>query len=55
VEVDVQTDPALFRPSDEGVLLGDNTKLKALGWEPRVTFRETLQAIMDNWLERLSG
>lgn len=53
VEVDVQQDPALFRPSDEKVLLGDPSKLKALGWEPKIPFRQTLQDIFDNWMGRL--
>jgi GDP-4-dehydro-6-deoxy-D-mannose reductase len=53
MEVDVQTDPALFRPSDEKVLLGDNSKLKALGWKPEIPFRTTLADVFSNWLERL--
>ena len=35
VEVRVESDPALMRPSDTPVLLGDATKLrKATGWQP---------------------
>ena len=54
LEVDVQVDPALCRHSDEKVLLGDNTKLRALGWKPEVPFRTTLADIYSNWLERLA-
>lgn len=54
VDVHIQQDPALFRPSDEKVLLGDPSKLRALGWEPRIPFKKTLQDIFDNWMGRLS-
>ena len=54
LEVDVQTDPALLRPSDEKVLLGDSTKLEALGWKPEIPFKKTLEDIYNNWLERLA-
>ena len=48
-----QQDPSLLRPSDEQVLLGDNGKLRALGWEPRVPFEQTLHDVYNNWLARL--
>ncbi len=54
IKVDVQTDPALFRPSDEKVLLGDPSKLQALGWETQIPFEQTLKDILDNWLMRLA-
>lgn len=54
LKVDVQTDPALLRPSDEKVLLGDSSKLEALGWKPEIPFRQTLEDIYKNWLERLA-
>lgn len=52
--VDIQTDSTLLRPSDEKVLLGDCSKLKSLGWEPKIPFRQTLEDIYKNWLERLA-
>ena len=52
VDVDVEQDPALLRPSDEPLLLGDNSRLRALGWERRYTFRETLQTVYADWLAR---
>lgn len=52
VGVDVEQDPALLRPSDEPLLLGDNSRLRALGWERRYTFRETLQTVYADWLAR---
>ena len=54
LDVSVETDPALFRPSDEKVLLGDPTKLNKLGWKTEIPFKNTLIDIYQNWLERLS-
>ena len=55
VKVDVQTDPALFRPSDEKLLLGNPSKIKALGWKAVIPFEKTLNDILENWLQRLSA
>ncbi len=53
LKVNVVEDPQLLRPSDEPLLLGDNTKLKALGWTQRHTMRETLEAVYQDWLARV--
>lgn len=53
LEVRVEQDPSLLRPSDEPLLLGDNSRLRALGWERRYTFRETLQAVYQDWQQRI--
>ncbi|HEW92134.1 MAG TPA: SDR family oxidoreductase [Thermotogaceae bacterium] len=53
IDVEVQTDPELFRLSDEKVLLGDPAKLYELGWKPTIPFRQTLTDIYNNWLKRL--
>ena len=52
LKVQVIADPSLLRPSDEPLLIGDNSKLKALGWTPEYTFRETLEAVYRDWLDR---
>jgi GDP-4-dehydro-6-deoxy-D-mannose reductase len=54
VNVEVQQDKQLFRPSDEKVLLGDPSKLQSLGWRCEIPFERTLEDIYRNWLERLS-
>jgi GDP-4-dehydro-6-deoxy-D-mannose reductase len=47
VALTVAPDPALFRPSDEPVILGRNTKLKErTGWQPTVELKETLRAVL---------
>ena len=53
LKVSVEADPALMRPSDEPLLLGDNSKLRALGWERKYTMRQTLEAVYEDWLSRI--
>jgi len=50
--VRVETDPALLRPTDEPLLLGDNSRLRALGWRQCHAFEETLAAVYEDWLAR---
>ena len=47
------TDPALMRPSDEPLLLGDNSKIRALGWQQQYSLRATLEAVYEDWLQRI--
>lgn len=54
VEVKVIKDPALLRLSDEPLLLGDNTKIKQLGWKQQYSIRETLDSVFKDWMKRLS-
>ena len=35
--------------------VGDNSKLRALGWEPVIPFEQTLKDIFANWMERLDA
>jgi len=38
-----------FRPTEVETLLGDSTNAKEkLGWEPKITFREMVQEMMDS-------
>lgn len=43
-----------FRPSDEPLLLGDNSRLCDLGWRPRYSFRQTLEDVYEDWMKRAS-
>jgi GDP-4-dehydro-6-deoxy-D-mannose reductase len=52
-KVEILPDPQLLRPSDEPLLLGDNSKLKALGWSPDFSIKETLTAVYEDWLSRI--
>ncbi len=47
------SDPALMRPSDEPLLLGDNSRLQALGWTRKYTIKQTLEAVYADWLSRV--
>jgi GDPmannose 4,6-dehydratase len=44
----VVIDPALFRPAEVDQLRGDASRARAeLGWEPRVSFTEMIEAMVD--------
>jgi GDP-4-dehydro-6-deoxy-D-mannose reductase len=55
IEVRVEQDPARLRPSDVPLLLGDHSKFKkATGWEPEISYDQTLQDMLDHWRERVT-
>lgn len=49
----VISDPALFRVADEPLLLGDDTKIKALGFVPKYTMYQTLEDVFADWMSRI--
>jgi GDPmannose 4,6-dehydratase len=52
----VRIDPALFRPAEVDVLLGDATLArKKLGWEPTISLEEMICEMVDADLARLSS
>lgn len=53
LKVQVESDPTLMRPSDEPLLVGDNSRLRALGWVQKYTMRETLAAVYEDWISRV--
>jgi GDP-4-dehydro-6-deoxy-D-mannose reductase len=46
IEVHSQVDPERFRSSDIPYLVGDGSKIRALGWAPRYTTTDALQAVL---------
>jgi GDPmannose 4,6-dehydratase len=51
----VDTDPKFFRPAEVDHLIGDYSKAKEkLGWEPRTSFHELVELMVDADLERLA-
>lgn len=47
-EKHVKSDPRYFRPAEVDLLIGDASKAKKkLGWEPKVTFNELVQIMVD--------
>lgn len=45
----VRRDPALVRPLDEPVKIGDSAKLRKLGWEPRHSLEESVGMLLEYW------
>jgi GDPmannose 4,6-dehydratase len=43
----LRSDPALIRPNDIASLVGDASKLRALGWTPTVGFRELVTEVYE--------
>lgn len=53
VPVTVQTDPSRLRPSDEPLLLGDNTRLRAAtGWEPTISIETIVDELLAYWRDQ---
>lgn len=51
-DVIVHVDPRYFRPAEVNTLLGDPTKAKkTLGWEPRISFEQMVQEMIQHDLE----
>jgi len=52
----VVADPAFLRPAEVDHLVGDASKAREkLGWEPRVSFRELIEMMVDADVERLTA
>jgi GDP-4-dehydro-6-deoxy-D-mannose reductase len=48
--VAVEVDPARLRPSDNPVVLGDASRIRAaVGWVPEIPFDQTLDDILQFW------
>ncbi len=52
-ETEVVSDKKLFRVADEPLLLGDMSKIKALGYERRYSMEETLTDVFHDWEGRI--
>lgn len=53
VGVEVEVDPALFRPVDVAETRGDPSALMdATGWKPEIPLEETLKDVLDYWRSR---
>lgn len=53
VATEIVVDPSRLRPSDEPLLMGDNSKLTAAtGWQPAISIQEIVAEIMSYWRGR---
>ncbi len=52
VAVRVERDEARLRPIELPFLVGDNARLRALGWAPRVPIETMLEDVLDYWRAR---
>lgn len=54
VDIEPKIDPNKLRPTDEPIIMGDNTKIReACGWIPKMSMEETLSRMLDFWREVL--
>ena len=50
VDVVIENDPSLMRPSDTPLILGDSTRLRTeTGWRPEIPFEQTLEDLLNYW------
>jgi len=42
-----------LRPIDDPLFLGDNSKMRRLGWEPKIPIEQTLRDTLDYWRKNL--
>jgi GDP-4-dehydro-6-deoxy-D-mannose reductase len=53
-ELVLETDPALVRPVDVPLLVGDPSRIRgAVGWEPTIALDDTLLAVLEDWRARV--
>lgn len=50
---EVVSDKKLFRVADEPLLLGDDTKIKALGYKRQYSMQQTLEDVYHDWESRI--
>jgi len=54
IQVSIEMDQEKFRPIETLRLFGNSSKLRALGWKPRIELEQTLKDILDWWLAALA-
>jgi GDP-4-dehydro-6-deoxy-D-mannose reductase len=54
VQVRIEVDTEKFRPIETLRLFGNSSKVRALGWKPRIGLEQTLKDILDWWLAALA-
>ncbi|MCG8525504.1 MAG: GDP-mannose 4,6-dehydratase, partial [Opitutales bacterium] len=52
VKTEIKQVAKYMRASDEELLLGDVSKLSAFGWKRKYQMKDTLEEVLQDWLER---
>lgn len=52
-EINFRVVPEKIRPFDDPIYVGDNTKLRRLGWEPQIPIETTLSDMLDYWRKNI--
>lgn len=55
VEAEIEPDPKRIRPVDTPVVIGDNQRLRALGWTPQLTLDDALRDLWQATSDGLPG
>jgi GDP-4-dehydro-6-deoxy-D-mannose reductase len=54
IPVEIATDPHRVFPQPNPRLVGDNSRLRALGWSPRIQPREMIRELVQYWRDRMT-
>ena len=52
-KIKLEVDPKLLRPYDVTLQIPDCSKFKALGWEPQISFEQTMKDLLDWWRQNV--
>jgi GDP-4-dehydro-6-deoxy-D-mannose reductase len=56
IRVDVQRDPGRMRPSDNPLVVGDPSRIRAdTGWRAEIPIERTLADLLDWWRAQVAG
>ena len=50
----LKTDKVKIRPLEDPVFIGDNSKIKKLGWKPQTPIEKTLEDTLNYWRSAIS-
>lgn len=53
LNVEVRQVPEKMRPYDDPIYIGDNSKLRMFGWEPKIPIEKTLSDMLNYWRQNL--
>lgn len=54
-DIKFRVDKSRLREVDDPLYLGDNTKIRSLGWEPEVPLAKTLEKSLNYWRGKVNG